>query len=206
MNKGTIGLDEAGRGALAGKVYVGACFLPAENSDIVSAILGEAEVKVLKDSKKLSKLQRERIFEAPTFYPLHRTGWASPTEIDRLGIVKAIELAAGRAIDSLRSLIDIDGAIVRADAGLFHPYENEFPTERFIKGDENYPEIAFASIAAKVGRDHKMSKLATIFPGYGFEIHAGYGTSQHLAALRERGPSPVHRKLFIRNVLKSLRE
>lgn len=192
-----IGLDEVGRGALAGPVAVGAVALSLPHEVFINVLLQEAKVPVLKDSKRLSASSRERIAQAPSLIGCSAVGWANVEEINEQGIVGAIRLAAGRALDQLKVSSE---PIVRADAGLFHPYEDMFPTERFVKGDELYPEIALASIVAKVARDAYMRELATLYLGYGFERHVGYATRLHREAIGNLGVLPIHRTLFIRKI------
>lgn len=174
------GVDEAGRGPLAGPVV--AC----------AVILDEAQIIVgLADSKKLSAAQRERlydeIFAKATSVSL---GQASVQEIDQLNILGATLLAMQRAVRGLSCrphLVLVDG--------------NRLPVldclaQAIVKGDETEPAISAASIVAKVTRDRLCGVLHAQYPGYGFDQHKGYGTRQHMAALMALGPTPEHRKSF----------
>ncbi|MDD3312912.1 ribonuclease HII [Pseudodesulfovibrio sp.] len=179
------GVDEAGRGCLAGPVVAGACILP-----------GEYDLPGLNDSKKLTAARRE------TLYDLIReqaVAWAVGVswapEIDRVNILQATFLAMGRAVRSLRRtprFLRIDGN-QRIPA---HALRLDVPQEWVIKGDGLVPAISAASILAKTFRDRLMVKLGRRYPGYGLETHMGYGTEAHMAAIRKLGPCPQHRLTF----------
>ncbi|MEI6477728.1 MAG: ribonuclease HII [bacterium] len=194
-----VGMDEVGRGALAGPVLVACVYFNAKTQAELPLILEVAGLKKLRDSKQLTAKQRERVYQAAFCNIQWSNGWALPSEIDELGLSAAVKLAADRALDMLKRLGGEPG-LVRADAGLFHSLEDTIPTERHIKGDERFPEIGLASILAKVTRDKMMRELDETFPGYGFVRNVGYGTPEHLAALRKLGSSPEHRKLFLRKL------
>lgn len=175
------GIDEAGRGPLAGPVSVAAVVLPEKYRH-----------KVLTDSKKLSHEKREVLFEEITNDP--RIRWhcemISVTDIDRLNILQATWLGMRRcalALDPRPCVALIDGKPVR-----------DFPVPHvaLVKGDSLSFSIAAASIIAKVMRDRLMVKMAEQYPGYGFEIHKGYPTPSHQAALKLLGPCPEHRRSF----------
>ena len=177
------GLDEVGRGCLAGPVYAGAVVL-----DPARMVLG------LDDSKKLSARVREAL--APRIVAAAvgmAVGAATPAEIDGLGIARATELAMRRALEGLRGsgvepdLLLID-AVALPGAGA--------EQRSIVGGDGRIAAIAAASIVAKVARDHHMGRLHLLYPHYGFDRHKGYGTPAHLAALRRHGPSVVHRLTF----------
>jgi len=174
------GVDEAGRGPLAGPVVAAAVVLD-------SAVTLEG----LADSKRLSAAQRERLFDDIVQRAVcHAVGIASVEEIDRLNILKATMLAMERAVAELRlapRAIVVDGK---------HTPRVACPAEAIVKGDSKVPAIMAASIIAKVTRDRLMDQLALEFPRYGFERHRGYPTPDHLAALSEHGPSDVHRRSF----------
>jgi len=190
-----IGIDEVGRGALAGPAVVGA--VESGNLEaLIPELLAAARLRQLRDSKKLTLLQREAAFTFLSDKILWGVGEASPREIDELGLTAALRLAAGRAMEKLAR-----PERILADAGLRHPFEADIPTEWFVKGDETQLPITLASIMAKVWRDRLMVNLAATYPGYGFERHVGYGTGAHLAALRSLGPADVHRRSFIRNLV-----
>ncbi|MBL8477131.1 MAG: ribonuclease HII [Methyloversatilis sp.] len=175
------GVDEAGRGPLCGPVYAAAVIL-----DPTRPIDG------LNDSKKLSEKKREALA------PLIReralawaVGVATVEEIDRLNILHASMLAMRRAVEGLGVPPDevlIDGN--RVPSGLV------VPARAIVGGDASEPAISAASILAKTGRDHEMMALALLYPQYGIARHKGYPTPEHLAALREHGPSPIHRRSF----------
>lgn len=175
------GIDEAGRGPLAGPVVAAAVVLPSGY-----ALPG------LDDSKKITSSRRERLYEAlvADATVLHGIGRADVEEIDRLNILRATHLAMRRAVEALPALPDlclIDGLPVR---------EFPWPQKAIVKGDSKCLSIAAASILAKVTRDRYMRELGLLFPAYGFERHCGYGTKQHLAALHQHGITLHHRRLF----------
>ena len=176
------GVDEAGRGPLAGPVCAAAVILP-----------DHLELPGLNDSKKLSDKKRRELFplikEQAIAYGI---GLASEKEIDEINILQATFLAMERAIAQLEVKADlaiIDGNRAK-DFGL--------PVKTVVKGDSLSASIAAASILAKVTRDDMMEAYAGDYPGYGFEIHKGYGTKAHYAALTEKGPSPIHRMTFLK--------
>ncbi len=176
------GVDEAGRGPLAGPVCAAAVILPPH-----------LEIPGLNDSKKLTdKRRRELVPIIQEQAVAYGIGFASHEEIDEINILQATFLAMERAIRQLEGKAEfalIDGNREK-DFGL--------PVRTVVKGDSLSANIAAASILAKVTRDDLMESLAKEFPGYGFEIHKGYGTKAHYEALRELGPSPVHRMSFLR--------
>jgi len=174
------GVDEAGRGPLAGSVVAAAVIL-----DELKPIRG------LADSKKLSAKTRERLFDEIRAKALcFAIAEASVAEIDQLNILQATLLAMQRAVEALRlkpTLVLVDG--------------NRLPildvrAEAIVKGDEKVQEISAASILAKVHRDRMCQNMHAQFPQYGFDAHKGYGTAQHLQALRTWGITPFHRKTF----------
>lgn len=176
------GVDEAGRGPLAGPVCAAAVILPPH-----------AEIPGLNDSKKLSDKRRRELFpvikEQAVAYGI---GIATHEEIDEINILQATYLAMERAMAQLSVKPDlalIDGNRAK-DFGL--------PVRTVIKGDSLSASIAAASVLAKVTRDDMMLEMAKEYPGYGFEIHKGYGTKAHYAALTELGASPIHRMTFLR--------
>lgn len=182
------GLDEAGRGCLAGPVTAAAVVLPE-----TYALPG------LTDSKKLSPAKRERL--APLIKRqavAWAVGFAWPPEIDRINILQASLTAMARAVRHLGllpTLLRIDGnQRIPADflAGLTAPPHQE----TVVGGDLTVPAISAASIVAKTARDRLMAVFSRRYPGYGFEAHKGYGVARHLAALRRLGPCPLHRLTF----------
>ncbi|MEM1155517.1 MAG: ribonuclease HII [Pseudomonadota bacterium] len=177
---GVAGVDEVGRGPLAGDVVTAAVILDSERP-----------VQGLRDSKKLRPDRREvladEIREKAVAWAIGR---ASVTEIDNLNILQASLLAMHRAVAALQpqpSFVLVDGNRLPR-----WPYASD----AVIKGDDRVPAIAAASVLAKVQRDHEMVELEQLYPGYGFAAHKGYPTAFHLAALRDLGPTPVHRRSF----------
>ena len=173
------GMDEAGRGPLCGKV-VAACVVMPENSAL----------EWVDDSKKLSEKRREELFESIYAEALYvGVGKATPEEIDRINILEATKLAMRRAAGDCPAGTFLIDAV--RDIGL---KGKEIP---IIRGDAQSYSIAAASIIAKVTRDREMRDLSLQYPGFGFERNKGYGTAEHIAALRKLGPTPIHRKTFI---------
>lgn len=180
-----VGMDEAGRGALAGPVAVGAVILP--NKSRLSTTL-----KGVRDSKQLTPRAREHL--APRIKESARAwsvGFASPEEIDSLGIVPATRLAALRAVESLSVFPDF----LLTDFRLELP-ELDIPQTSLIKGDVKCLSIAAASVLAKTARDAWMCELDSQYPGYGLGKHKGYGTRFHRQALKRLGYSTIHRRSF----------
>lgn len=176
------GVDEAGRGPLCGPVVAAACILP------------EGYIPTgLNDSKKLTPKKRELLFDEIRAHALaYAVAEASVEEIDALNILEADLLAMRRAIDALSVKADmalIDGNIARGFS---------LPARAVIHGDAISPSIAAASILAKVTRDRQCLELDRAYPQYGIAKHKGYGTKAHMDALRKYGPSPIHRKTFLR--------
>ena len=175
------GVDEAGRGPLAGPVSAAAVLLPPG-----------WRCPGLDDSKKLTAVKRERLFEAITSdrSVVWAQAFAEPEEIDRINILRATHAAMARAVKGLAVEVEhclIDGLRVR---------DFPWPHDGIVKGDGKSLSIAAASIIAKVSRDRVMHQFAVEFPEYGFERHMGYGTKMHLEALRLHGPCRLHRRSF----------
>ena len=180
------GLDEAGRGALAGPVCVGAVILPNDDPHLSSTLSG------VRDSKLLTPLKRDLL--APRIKATVLTwsvAFASAEEIDALGIVPATRLAAMRAIELLAQFPDY----LLTDFRLEVP-ELDIPQTAIVKGDQKSLSIAAASILAKTARDEVMRKLESQYPNYGLGKHKGYGTQAHRHALKRMGYSSIHRKTF----------
>ena len=178
------GVDEAGRGPLAGPVYAAAVILPRG-----------LVIEGLNDSKKLTEKKREALFDpickAAISFGIARS---EVEEIEEFNILNATFLAMNRAIAQLSptpALALIDG---NRNTGI------TFPSRAIIKGDGRCAEIAAASVLAKVSRDRFMLQMAEEYPEYHFEAHKGYGTAAHYAALREYGPSPIHRMSFLKKI------
>ena len=178
------GVDEAGRGPLAGPVYAAAVILPRD-----------AVIDGLNDSKKLTEKKRDALFDVITERALaYGIASASVEEIEEFNILNATFLAMNRAVAKLApapELALIDG---NRNTGI------AMPSRCIVKGDSRCADIAAASILAKVSRDRYMLNLAEKYPQYHFEQHKGYGTKLHYEALREYGPSPEHRPSFLRKM------
>ena len=176
------GVDEAGRGPLAGPVCAAAVILPEH-----------LEIPGLNDSKKLTDKKRRELFPIIQEKALaYGIGFASQEEIDEINILQATFLAMERALGALAirpGLVLIDGNQEK-DFGL--------PVKTVVKGDSLSANIAAASVLAKVSRDDVMLEFARQYPEYGFDIHKGYGTKAHYAALTQYGPCPIHRRTFLK--------
>lgn len=176
------GVDEAGRGPLAGPVCAAAVILPPH-----------IDIPGLNDSKKLSDKRRRELFPVIKEQALaYAIAFADHKEIDEINILQATFLAMERALLqlNLRPEVALIDGNRQKDFGL--------PVETIIHGDSRSASIAAASILAKVTRDDIMLEMADQYPGYGFEIHKGYGTKAHYQALTEFGPSPIHRMTFLK--------
>lgn len=176
------GIDEAGRGPLCGPVVAAACILPAG-----------LVLPGLNDSKKLTPAARDRLYDEITANAVaYAIAEGSVEEIDTLNILEATLLAMRRAVASLPVRPDY----LLVDGNIFRGFD--LPGRSVVGGDAKSPSIAAASILAKVTRDRLCIELDRQYPQYGIAGHKGYGTAAHVAALREYGPSPIHRKKFIR--------
>ena len=179
-----IGIDEAGRGPLAGPVVAAACFIPP------SLVQNFTDIN---DSKKLTEAKREAIFKR-----LHENGvlfglgFASAQEIDELNILQATFLAMRRASKKLEKL---PHSLVLVDGPYTVP-QLHLSQRAIVDGDAKSLAIAAASILAKVTRDHYMQTIDKLYPGYDFGAHKGYGTAKHLEALKKLGPCKEHRRSF----------
>ncbi|WP_207264938.1 ribonuclease HII [Desulfovibrio sp. Huiquan2017] len=179
------GVDEAGRGCLAGPVVAGACVLPKAY-----------DLPGLNDSKKLTAAKREML------YPLIRAqavawglGVAWPWEIDEINILQATFRAMGRAVRAMK----VEPRFLRIDGDKLipnHALERDIPQECVVQGDGKVPAISAASVLAKTFRDRLMVRLAARYPGYGLSKHMGYGTKAHVEAIRTLGPCRLHRLTF----------
>jgi len=192
-----IGVDEAGRGALAGPVCVGAVLYPSDFDwrEIFTLITKRGEPK-LRDSKQLSAQQREILYAAITAHGRlrHASALVEAEVIDSIGISNAAREAAAIAVQRLG--IGPSRVKVLLDAGL--SVSSEWDQESFVRGDETIPAISFASMIAKVTRDTHMEELAGTHDRYGFAQHKGYGTAAHTLAIRQHGLVPlIHRKTFL---------
>ena len=177
------GIDEAGRGPLAGPVVAGAVILPAD-----------CRILYLNDSKKLSEKRREELFlEIKEKAVSWAVGIASPEEIDEITILQATYRAMRQAVGQLNPA----PGVLLNDAVTIPELPESLTQVPIIKGDAKSVSIAAASILAKVTRDHMMIEYDKIYPEYGFARHKGYGTAVHISALKEYGPCPIHRRSFI---------
>ncbi|MGF0032746.1 ribonuclease HII [Bariatricus sp. SGI.154] len=179
------GIDEVGRGPLAGPVVAGAVILPKDNP-----------ILYLNDSKKLSEKKREALYDEIMEKAIATgIGMVSPARIDEINILQATYEAMRQAIANLKVRPDI----LLNDAVTIP--EVDIPQVPIIKGDAKSVSIAAASIIAKVTRDRMMAEYDQVIPGYDFASNKGYGTKAHIAGLKELGPSPIHRRTFIRNFI-----
>ncbi len=179
------GIDEAGRGPLAGPVHAAAVILP----------MG-LEIEGLNDSKKLSEKKREQLFDVICEKAIdYSIGIATEKEIDEINILNATFLAMHRAVEGLR--IKPDYALIDGNQYPKIPFVAE---ETVVKGDAKSMSVAAASILAKVSRDRFMLEKAKEYPQYQFEKHKGYGTKLHYEMLAEYGPSPIHRMSFLKKL------
>ena len=179
------GIDEVGRGPLAGPVVAGAVILPTD-----------CEILYLNDSKKLSEKKRDLLYDEIMEKAVATgIGVISPARIDEINILQATYEAMRMAISNLK----VQPSVLLNDAVTIPLVE--LPQVPIIKGDAKSVSIAAASIIAKVTRDHMMVEYEEIYPGYSFASNKGYGSAQHIAALKELGPTPIHRRTFIKNIL-----
>lgn len=177
------GMDEVGRGPLCGNVVTACVIMPREPL-----------FEWIDDSKKLSAAKREELYDQIMENAVYvGIGEATPEEIDQVNILNATKLAMTRAAEKAPATL----CIVDAVKGLSLPFE----VLSVIKGDATSYNVAAASIVAKVTRDRQMARFAEIYPEYGFERNAGYGTPEHIQALKKYGPTPIHRRSFIRNFI-----
>ena len=183
--KYVVGVDEVGRGSLAGPVVVAGVLIP-------SNFKNKFDVP-LRDSKRLSLSQREGWFDyikkEKISYFVSRVG---PSVIDRINVSGAVNLGALRVVKKF----DEDFRLI-VDKGI---KVKGFNYESYVKADENFPAVALASIVAKVVRDRYMRKIARLYPEYGFSDHVGYGTRRHIEAIRQFGVLDIHRKSFLGNI------
>lgn len=189
MKKGfkTIcGIDEAGRGPLAGPVVVASVIMPEDSM-----------IEGINDSKKISEKKREKIYEQILEEAIsYGVGIIGQDEIDKINILNATKKGLTMSLKELT----VKPNLIIVDA-LTHIDTMGIPYESIIKGDAKCYSIAAASIIAKVTRDRIMREWANVYPQYGFEQHKGYGTAKHISAIREYGLSPIHRKSFTKNFI-----
>ena len=179
------GVDEAGRGPLAGPVFAAAVILPFGT-----------EIDGLNDSKKLSEAKREKLFDIITDKAVaYGIASASEKEIDGINILEATFLAMNRALKQIEGSFDLALIEGNRNKGI------EYPSVTVIKGDALCADIAAASILAKVSRDRFMYTMADKYPQYGFEKHKGYGTKLHYENIAKYGVCPIHRKTFLKGIV-----
>lgn len=177
------GVDEAGRGPLAGPVCAAAVILPMD-----------LEIPGLNDSKKLTEKKREALYDIIVEKALaYGIAMATEQEVDEINILQATFLAMKRSVE----VLSLKPRFVFID-GNREPDLGDLPLKTIVKGDSRSANIAAASILAKVTRDRYMVQLDETYPQYGFAIHKGYGTQKHYEALREFGPCPAHRRTFLK--------
>jgi ribonuclease HII len=182
-----VGVDEVGRGPLAGPVTAAAVFV--DRQKITLDLLTKID-----DSKKISQKKHATISKQIESIAIIGIGWASSGEIDQLNILEATMLAMQRAISCLRKQIISDPDYILIDGNKVPRLD--FPSKAIVRGDEKSLSIAAASIVAKNKRDAFMTSLSKLYPGYGWEKNAGYGTGEHLAAIEREGITVHHRRSF----------
>ena len=178
------GIDEAGRGPLAGPVVVGAVIMPKDSF-----------LEGVNDSKKVSEKKREKLYEQIIDEAIsYSVGIVDQNKIDEINILNATKLALKIAVEGLKTKPDV----IMVDA-LNNIDTCGIPYISVVKGDAKHYSIATASIIAKVTRDRIMRQWDEVYPIYGFAKHKGYGTAEHIRIIKENGPCPIHRKTFIKN-------
>jgi ribonuclease HII len=176
----TVGIDEVGRGCWAGPLVAGAVIL-------------NSPINGLKDSKKLSKRQREKLSaEIQIQAAAIGLGWVQPSEIDEIGLTEAVRLAMQRALSQIT--VGYDEVIIDGNLNFLNDNSR---AKAVIKADDTVPSVSAASIMAKVARDNYMSEISAKYPDYGFPSHVGYGTALHLERLKLHGVSNLHRRSFM---------
>ncbi|MBP9802056.1 ribonuclease HII [Patescibacteria group bacterium] len=191
-----IGIDEVGRGCLAGPICAVAVLYKntAEENELL---------KEVKDSKKLSAKKREEIFDNLQDKFIWSLSEIGSKKIDEIGIQMANCLVVNNALESLlKKLNNFSGRVVADYVGGFNNYIDNKKIEFFAKGETKFVSIALASILAKVYRDRFMSEQDQIFPNYNFSKHKGYGSAEHMKAILINGASALHRQSFLKNILK----
>lgn len=199
-----VGIDEAGRGPLAGPVVAGACHIPLPLYNRRRSYGAWSPNKracdddiIIGDSKALSEAQREKAYTWITKHCAWGFGIVAAEAIDRIGILEATNIAMQQALKMLCEKITPTFLLVDGrDAFWF-----DYPHTSIIKGDDKEACIAAGSIIAKVTRDRLMIEAAKEFPLYGFEGHKGYGAATHIEAIKQHGPCAIHRRSFCRNIL-----
>lgn len=198
--KYVIGIDEVGRGPIAGPLVVCACAVAKEVEEEVLSLFPKG---VLKDSKKLSEKNRESIVKnikglVKDKKIIYGLGEVSASRIDTIGLSASIKEVINEALQKVHTQGVEETSFIYLDGSL--KVDEKYEQETIIKGDEKIIEIALASIIAKVYRDTQMKELAKEFPLYGFENHVGYGTKVHYEAIKKHGLTMYHRKSFLKNL------
>lgn len=189
LSKGNVviaGVDEAGRGPLAGPVVAAAAILNVDDDFIY-----------LNDSKKVTPKRRDILYNDIMNRTIYGIGIVSAKEIDEMNILQATYKAMRMAIDKLSKRPEV----LLNDAVIIPGIDESIHQEKIIKGDAKSVSIAAASILAKVTRDRYMEELGEKYPEYGFEKHKGYGTKAHIEAIKKYGITPEHRKTFLKNII-----
>lgn len=186
-----LGIDEVGRGPLAGPLVVGACVF---KEDVKKLTAEDGPLAKLTDSKKLTAKQREELAEIIPNYADFATGWVSAERLDEIGLSEALKEATRLAVRQIKT--PFHEIIIDGISNFLQGTKLEKHVTTLKKADLLIPEVSAAAIMAKVARDDYMTQLATKYPEYGFDKHVGYGTKKHLEALREFGPCPEHRQSF----------
>jgi ribonuclease HII len=203
-NRFVIGIDEVGRGAIAGPVAVGVSLIDKTNPNL------ESWPQMLQDSKLMTAKSRSEITQPLVdWVSSHAVGFSANTEIDAVGISEALRLAAGRALDELfkdanfRKMIAKDGAVILLDGSQnwLGKVSYGLDVNLQVKADTNCVSVAAAAVLAKVTRDSLMQELDQQYPGYGIAGHKGYASAAHIAALRSLGPSAIHRVTWLTRIL-----
>lgn len=194
-----VGVDEVGRGSLAGPVV--ACALYISDQKLISRVKSHHRLSRIKDSKALTARQREMILKDVRQGAVFAVSEVSAQKIDDINIHRASLLAMQRAIQKLEKKLARSADKVLID-GMHTIPHSSWKQQAIIKGDEKIAEISFASIVAKVWRDKKMSHhFNKKYPRYQFDVHKGYGTALHIKHIKKYGPSPIHRSSFLLKIL-----
>lgn len=192
-----IGIDEVGRGCLAGPVAACATLVPRG-----FRLRGRKNMPVLRDSKKMSELHRKKwaVYVRGESRVAHRVVFVGAEAVDQLNISRAADLAAQIALDFLIKKFKLSSGVIYLDAGLRVWAPRGFSVRSVIKGDDKIPAISLAAVLAKTERDSFMRALHYAYPGYGFLRNVGYGTREHIMAMKRHGFLEVHRSSFCKNV------
>lgn len=195
-----IGIDEAGRGTLAGPVVAAAIALSPDN--LFAEIWQQPPLKYTQDSKKVTATRRQAIYDViQNQYPIG-LGLISANTIDTINILEATKIAWLDALEQCLLQLPLESKVGILIDGNIIPIGIEYPHQAVIKGDNKHLSISLASIYAKVYRDNLLIKYHSEYPQYGFSKHKGYGTQEHIEAIKHCGLSDIHRTTFCKNILK----